>query len=156
MNHPQNIDDVLKNEEIMKIARKAANKFYNYLSLDEINTCILNAIWKALNKFDTKYGSKFTTYLYNGVIMECMTQKKFNCQKPIKSKIKNNTKTYSDIEKIDMMDEIIKCGDPELIYDYFYNGKSIKEIAVDRGVSGETIRIKIKKCISKIKKTLKK
>lgn len=155
MDHPKTVEDAINNEDIMKIARKAANTFYHYLSQDEIDSCILYAIWKAINSYDTSHGSKFTTYLYNGVIMECLTQKKFNVKKNNKKINKSTKNYYFESNKIDMMDEIIKCEDPDLIYDYFYKNKSIKEIAFERGVSGETIRLKIKKCLRKIKKTLK-
>jgi len=39
-------------EDIYKISKKAASTFLSVLPEDEISTCILNAIWKALEKYD--------------------------------------------------------------------------------------------------------
>lgn len=146
-----NFDKLLEDENIVKIARRAAAGFAKSLSRDEIYTCILNAIWKASNKFDPELGAKFTTYLYNGVIMECLTQQKFNSNKNT-SQIHNNipeNKNFSD--SFELMDNIDQCEDPQLIIDYYFNNKSIKEIAQEMGVCGETIRLKIKKNLKKLR-----
>ncbi len=150
------IEDILKNEELMKIAHKASSRFNSSLSSDEIETCIMSAIWKALNKYDPALGSKFSTYLYNGIILECLTQKKFNLSnfRKISSKKYKNRTQHSDIDRVDMLDVLEKCKDGDIVYDYFYGGKTIKEIASEKKLSGETIRIKIKKSLNKIKKSV--
>jgi predicted DNA-binding protein YlxM (UPF0122 family) len=48
------------------------------------------------------------------------------------------------------MDNIAACDEPQLIIDHYFNNKSIKEIAQESGVSGETIRLKIKKNLKKL------
>jgi DNA-binding NarL/FixJ family response regulator len=53
-----------------------------------------------------------------------------------------------------MLDVLEKCKDGDIVYDYFYGGKTIKEIASEKKLSGETIRIKIKKSLNKIKKSV--
>ena len=135
----------------MGITARAAASFIPVLSRDEIKTCILNAIWKALKKYDSKIGCKFTTYLYRGVVMECLTQQKFNsnhCHQSLKSDHPDPT----DYDfKAEMLDLVRNCDDPELMYDRYYNNMTIKEIATIRGVCGETIRIKIKKNLKKLK-----
>ena len=61
-------------------------------------------------------------------------------------------KNNQDIEKIDMLDEIrTHCDDPDLLLERFYENMSVREIAKSRGVSGETIRIKIKKNLAKLR-----
>lgn len=145
------IDEMLQDQDIVKIARKASIKFINQLNEDEIYTCIINALWKAIKKYDPNFGSKFTTYLYNGVIMECLTQQKFNSNLKRHSQIQSVQDKKSLIPTVDIIDEISKCDDPIIIYDYFFNNKSIKEIAKENNVCGETIRLKIKKNLKKIK-----
>ena len=146
-----NFDKLIKDENIVKITNRAALRFAKSLSRDEIHTCILNAIWKASNKFDPELGSKFTTYLYNGVIMECLTQQKFNSNK-VCSQIHNNIPENKDfVSSLEIMDNIEQCEDPQIIIDYYFNNKSIKEIAQETGVCGETIRLKIKKNLKKLK-----
>ena len=139
--------DPLEEKDVLCIIRKATATFSSYLSEDEICTCSMNALWKALNKYNKEKRTKFTTYLYKGVVMECLTQKKFNSNKGSVGRIHNNITDGKDYTShIDMIDEInSSCEDPELIYDRFYKNMTIKEIANIRGVCGETIRIKIKK-----------
>lgn len=139
--------------DIIKISRKASATFFGILSEDEIETCILNALWKAIQKYDINSKCKFTTYLYNGVIMECLTQKKFNAHNPTLRIYENIISANNkDIEKIDMLDELNTCcEDPDLIFDRFYNNMTVKEIALSRGVCSETIRVKINKNLGKLR-----
>ncbi len=51
-----------------------------------------------------------------------------------------------------MLDELkAHCDDFDLIFKRFYENMSVREIASSRGVSGETIRIKIKKNLAKLR-----
>ena len=96
--------------------------------------------------------TKFTTFFYKGVLMECQ-HKVFNLNKPTYRIYENIAfKNNQEIEKIDMIDEIeTHCDDPDLMMDRFYQNMSVREIAKSRGVSGETIRIKIKKNLAKLR-----
>jgi DNA-directed RNA polymerase specialized sigma subunit len=147
-------EDFMVDENIVKIAKSASSRFSNTLSKDEIYTCVLNAIWKASERHDPKLGSKFTTYLYNGVIMECLTQQKFNRNRSVAKLHDNIPETFNHADSIDLFDEIQGCDNPSIILDYFFNNKSIKEIAQEQGVSGETIRLKLKKNLEKLKTKL--
>ena len=141
-------------EDILRITARASSSFLSTLSREEIKTCILNAIWKALKKYDKQAGTKFTTYLYRGVVMECLTQQKFNLNQS-KYFIHKNIAAPEDYNlKHEMMDEVENCDDPDLMYDRFYKNMTIKELAKSRGVCGETIRIKIKKNLKKIRSRL--
>ena len=88
--------------------------------------------------------------------MECLTQKKFNLSKPA-SKIYENiaSSKNKEIDSIDMIDEInTYCDDPEMMYNRFYKNMSVREIALTKGVCSETIRIKIKKNLTKLRSKL--
>lgn len=178
-----NIDEKLKDEDLMRIARSAANSFSPVLSQDEIESCILTALWKATDKYDNNSKTKFSTFLYNGVKMECLTQRKFNLSHRNKNNRDNNSKKvyplrfmstatgrssrasevtsknniedpHNYIETVDMIDEIKNLSDPDLVFDRFYKNMSIKEIAQKRGVCGETIRIRLKKNLKNLKRNL--
>lgn len=146
-----NFEDLMVNDDIVKIAKHASSRFTNTLTKDEIYTCVLNAIWKAKNNHDPKKGSKFTTYLYNGIIMECLTQQKFNRGKTVVSVHNNVANSRDYVGEIDLLDEVKNCENADIMIDHFYKNKSIKEIAKEQGVSGETIRVKIKKNLEKLK-----
>ena len=145
-------------DDIQKISQKAASTFLGVLSKDEILTCILNALWKALEKYDlqSKNRCKFTTYLYKGVVMECLSQRKFNCQNPTVRIYENiMSENNRDIDTIDMLDQVNhSCDDTDLIHDRFYKNMTIQEIAAARGVCNETIRIKINKNLTKLRSKL--
>ena len=143
----------LTSGDLERIASKASYSFMSVLSPDEIESCILSAFWKASEKFNTAKKTKFTTYFYKGVVMECLSLKKFNLNRPT-SKIYENIASSKNksLDSIDMMDEIsTHCDDPELIYNRFYKNMSVREIALTRGVCSETIRIKIKKNLTKLR-----
>ena len=116
--------------------------------------------WKSIKKFDPSKNTKFTTYLYNGVVMECLTQKKFNHQNARQSP--QNLRIYENIascpessrrlERVDMLDEVETCcEEPDLIYDRFYKNMTVKEIAKNKGVCSETIRVRINKNLTKLR-----
>ena len=149
----KNFEELLIDENIKKITHKATTRFNNILSKDEIYTCIINALWKATLKYNPDLGSKFTTYLYKGVVMECLSQVKFNKNNFLMFHNNIQDKKSSTIS-IDILDQIELCDNPDIIIDKFINNKSIKEMASERGVSGETIRLKIQKNIKKLKKLI--
>ena len=144
---------IIQDENIIRITRKASKKFHKLLSKEEIKSCILYAMWKAYSNYNPTFGSKFTTYLYQGVIIECLTQVKFNRPKKKLVCIHDNMPS-NETPTIDILDEIFnKCDDPQLIYDKFFNNKSINEIAQEYGICGETVRIRIKKNLKKLKRS---
>tara|TARA_Y100001938_G_C8070858_1_gene422969 strand:- start:1158 stop:1706 length:549 start_codon:yes stop_codon:yes gene_type:complete len=151
--------DGVTSKDVICIIKKACSTFMNCLTKEEICTCSLNGLWKAITKYEIGSKCKFTTYLYKGVVMECLTQRKFNNSANSKSphyQVHDNIPSeINPFSSIDMLDEInSKCQDPDIIYDKFYKNMSIKEIAKNKGVCGETIRIKIKKNIEKLHKSM--
>lgn len=152
------ITDAVTQEDLEKIASKASHSFLRVLTSEEVEICVLNALWKAAEKYDASSGCKFTTYFYNGVVMECLSQKKFNLNNT-NSKIYENilSANNKNVDTIDMLDEIdASCDDPSLIYDRFYKNMSVREIALARGVCSESIRIKINKNLAKLERKLTK
>ena len=51
-----------------------------------------------------------------------------------------------------MLDEVETCcEEPDLIYDRFYKNMTVKEIAKNKGVCSETIRVRINKNLTKLR-----
>lgn len=148
-----NIEDYLSNDDIIKVANKAASSFSGTLSRDEIQSCILSALWKAKKRYKEGSKCKLTSFIHKGVVFECLTQRKFNLAKTSQLTISVPEKR-NDTERVDMLDQIQQCDDPELIYDRFYKNMTINEIAEDRGVCGETIRIRLKKNLKKLRQSM--
>lgn len=155
---------VLEDKETMNIANYAASGYSSSLTKDEIENCIYNAVWNALDKFDESKGAKFSTFLHRGVRLQC--QKRLNFNKRYKttnyyedsvshkfsSSLKNQI--YSQDLKFEIKDEIENCEDPDILYDRYYNNMTLTEIANKKNTSYETIRNKIKKNLKIIKKRI--
>jgi DNA-directed RNA polymerase specialized sigma24 family protein len=152
----QKIENYLQDSDVLSVAHAAASTFSSCLSKDEIKNCILNAIWKASNKFDKRQNTKFTSYLHNGVVFECLSQRKFNKSRSYQVLEVGIEDTRNPLKEIDMRDAIDSvCDDPSIVYDKYYNNMTIAEIAKDRGCCGETVRIRLKKNMEKLRLSLK-
>lgn len=149
------IEKYLNDEDVMNIAYNAASSFATVLSQDEIQSCILNALWRAAERYNKRNGTKFTSYLHTGVVYECLSQRKFNRSKNPAVLKENIEDKHNPIAQIDMLDTIqAKCEDPSLIVDRFYNNMTIKELAKERKVCGETIRTRLQKNLEKLRFSL--
>lgn len=148
------IENALSDKNIINIMNKASKRFSNQLDNDSIYTCHINALWKAFLHFDPNRNVKFTTYLYNGVFIECLKEIKFtNKGRNLKKKLHENIPEKRDpYFLIDILDEV--CDeDKELILDKFSN-MTIEEMATKRNTNRETTRKRLKNALSKLRKKM--
>ena len=155
---------VLEDKETMNIANYAASGYSSSLTKDEIENCIYNAVWNALDKFDESKGAKFSTFLHRGVRLQCQKRLNFNkrykttnyYEDSVSHKFSSNLKNqiYSQDLKFEIKDEIENCEDPDILYDRYYNNMTLTEIANKKNTSYETIRNKIKNNLKIIKKRI--
>lgn len=144
------IESALKDINIVKIMNKAAKRFTNQLDKDTIKTCQMNALWKSFVNHDPEKGAKFTTYLYNGVFIECMKEIKFY-QKTNRNKgklhdnIEDNKDQYLIIDVLDELNE----AEQEIFLDRLSN-MTIAEMAEKYGKNRESTRRKMHKVLNKI------
>lgn len=146
------IEKALRDKNITKIMHKASKSFSCRLDPDEIYTCQINALWKSFQNFKPDFGTKFTTYLYSGVYIECLKELKFKeksnrCNKKLHDNI---SRENGDILKIDLMDEVLNSEEFDLLNDKISN-MTINEMAAVRDYSRETVRKKLKKISGRIK-----
>lgn len=152
LNKNKKIERYLNDSDIMKVAQKAASSFSHCLSKDEIQSCILNALWRASDRYNKRQKTKFSSYLHNGVVYECLSQRKFNRSKQSQVLHENLEDSFDPVARVDMVDLITtKCEDPTLVIDRFYNNLTINELAEKQSVCGETIRIRLKKNLEKLR-----
>lgn len=145
------IEEALKDINIVKIMNKASKRFKNQLDIDTIKTCQLNALWKTFVNHDPQKGAKFTTYLYNGVFIECMKEIKF-AQKSLKNSGKlhdNITNNKNQFLIIDLLDELSDGEEKEIFMDRLSN-MTISEMAEKYGKNRESTRRKMHKVFKKI------
>tara|TARA_R110000751_G_scaffold299511_1_gene410650 strand:+ start:1695 stop:2186 length:492 start_codon:yes stop_codon:yes gene_type:complete len=154
------VEDILSNTDCISVARKAAIPFSGVLSQDEITYCIANAAWNSVKCFKPEKNTKLTTFLYKGVVIECTKQIKSNNGKSRgknirMTEIKRDMSVIRDknnyLGNIDMMDEVKNCQDPDIMYGRFYQNKTLKEIAKEKSLTKEAVRLRIKKNLKIIK-----
>lgn len=150
------IEKALKDSNITKIMNKSSQRFRNQLDSDDIYTCQINALWKCFLNFKPEKNVKFTTYLFNGVFIECLKQIKFNNkhEKFNKSKLhKNISRNKDENMLLEILDEAKDEEEKSLIIDK-YNNMTIKEMAEKRKSNRETVRKKLKNVLNRIKKNI--
>lgn len=151
----EDVQALYDNEDYRKVAYKAANRFKSILDKDEIYSCVLVGLWKASKRFDADQDVKFTTYLHNGVRMECITMAKKNSK--AKRLRQANTLSFQEEYQDDqgmyeLLDLINEVDDDGFIYDKYINNMTIKEIASQQSLSIETVRIRLKKTKENIRR----
>lgn len=146
------IENALLDKNITKIMHKASKSFCEQLDQDELHTCQINALWKCFLNFKPEKNVKFTTYLFNGVRIECIKQLKFNqkLSKRTKSLIYDNVPNADDsVLRIDLLDEAENAEELDLMKDKISN-MTIQEMSDKRSYSRETVRKRLKKISKKL------
>lgn len=145
------LEKCLADTNIIKVMHKASKSFTRQLDEDEVYTCQINALWKAIKNFDSSKKTKFTTYLYTGVMIECIKAVKFNNKGSQAGTLHDNiSANINDTILLDLLDE----AENEIEYEILVHRsqrRTIEEIGVIMGSSRETIRKKIKKMEKRIR-----
>ena len=146
------IENALSDKNITNIMHKASKSFSGQLDEGDIYTCQINALWKCFLNFKPEKQVKFTTYLFNGVRIECIKQLKFNQKLSgrTKSLMYQNVPDADDaILKIDLLDEAENDEELQLMKDKISN-MTIQEMSDKRAYSRETVRKRLKKISKKL------
>lgn len=145
------IKEAMENKDIVRVMNKASESFRSQLDHDDIYTCQINALWKSFLNFKPNKNTKFTTYLFKGVFIECLKELKFK-----KKSSRCNRKLHGNIPSksnptfmVDMLDEVSSSEDRDLLMDK-YSNLTIQEMADKREYSRETVRKKLKKIYQNI------
>jgi hypothetical protein len=146
------IETALNDSNIVKIMNRASKRFKGQLDKDTIYTCQINALWKAFLNHDPNKAAKFTTYLYNGVFIECMKEIKFkNKSQRFGGKLHDNISNNKDpFLIIDIFDELNE-EEKQIFIDKASN-MTIAEMAQKYGTNRESTRRKVHKMIQNIRK----
>lgn len=148
----EKLQEYMSDQEITKVMHKASRSFLKQLDTDEIYTCQINALWKSIKNFKESKNTKFTTYLYTGVVIECIKNLKFNSKYSKKSKFLHDNIPTNKSNKfmIDLLDEAQNETELEILI-HRSERKTIEEIGKIMGKSRETIRKQIKKMETRIR-----
>lgn len=150
------MEAAMKDSDITNIMHKASGKFIRNLDTDTLYTCEINALWKSLVNFKPEKKTKFTTYLYKGVVIECLKALKFeNKNSASNRELHDNVspKRHSPNLMFELLDELDTEEEKRLITDK-YSNMTIQEMANTRTYSRETVRKKLKKLYNKLRDSL--
>jgi RNA polymerase sigma factor (sigma-70 family) len=142
-----------ENKDNRRIMNHAIRGYRDKIPYEEIDSCKMIGLWECLKKYDKTRGRKFTTYLYCGIQLQCKKQLSRFDYITI-----GDVASYMDFNRIYIRDCVDKLDFEykELVYNRYFEGKTLREIAKENSYSIETARRKIKKALCKLKKMLTK
>ena len=143
-------EKALNNKDNTMIMHRACSCFLHVLDEDELYRCKLIALWEALQAWKPDRGSKFTAFLYQRVVWECL--------KSIKAMNKNRDVQVEYIDRAVLpdtsMDEVLEILPDDLknvVEKRYLHNMTLREIGDEYGYSYETARKKLKKAFQHMK-----
>jgi RNA polymerase sigma factor (sigma-70 family) len=142
-------ETALANEDNIKIMKYVARKFREKIPYDELQTCQLHGLWKALRTFKPEGNVKFTSVLFNQVLWACDGYIKSLKRPEYTNNIPSATskRDGSLFEYVEGLPE----EDAKLLYQRFRDNMTLKEIAAENGYSHEHARKRIKEALQQVK-----
>lgn len=140
----EQFNEVYSRPEIKKIINKAIKKF-RFLDSDELESCKLIGLWKALES--NRGDILLTTSVYNHVTWQCKDRAKLLCKNTDTSQIPRREES-NDSDIFDLISDIGSTPNGQLIIEKVIDNLSLHEIGRKRNISTEAVRIRIKKAIN--------
>lgn len=151
----KNIENYLKNMDIVRIMNKVSSSYVKNIDHDEIESIKMDTLWYCINKYDPEKGTKFTTYLYQQLsfafrskVKKKKTNKEFSSSNLLSFCLGASAceKTQSDMNCYDIL-EGLPADISGIIKQRFINNMTMNEIGTENGYSRETARRKLIKAV---------
>ncbi len=143
-----------KDKHNKSIIRAATKKYSSVLSDDIQASCGMHGLWRCMQNHDPSYGRKFTTSLYIHVDWECKRELSRHKKNSV-SFLGEMDKEVSHTPASGEFFEIIEClpeNQKEIVFERFYENKTLEEIGKSQGYTKEAARQNINKAINNLKK----
>ena len=137
------------------IINAVTKKYSGQLSQDSQKRCGMHALWRCIQNHDDSYGRKFTTSLFIHVDWECKREISSLNKKPVSLLGECDDEIVSP-EPSGQIPEILDSlpdNQKEIIYQRFYENRTLEEIGQKQGYSKEAARQNINKILSKLRET---
>ena len=148
-----------ENVEYQKIMSTASRCFARCMSREELESCKMVALWRALSKYDkdNESNNKFTSYLYWGTYLECKSTTKFLLKNKDKQQYVVDHENFEDRNRdyTDLYEELSRIPDGDILYDYYIKNMKLQEIADIKKCSKQNIVLKKKKALDLIRDKFK-
>lgn len=144
-----------KNQDNRNIIKSATKKYFNKLSQDSQISCGMQGLWRCIQNHDDSYGRKFTTSLYLHVDWECKRELGILNRKPLSflGECDNDIPSPPIIGDMSEILEHLPEKQREIMYQRFYENRTLEEIGKKQGYSKEAARQNINKILSKLRET---
>jgi RNA polymerase sigma factor (sigma-70 family) len=145
----KNIENYLKNEDIIKIMSAVSWPYKYNIDADEITSLQMDILWECIKKYDPERGSKFTSYLYQQLSFALRSKAKKKKREFASEAIQENTpcnKSQSDMNCYDILDGL-PLDVSHIIKQRFVKNMTMNEIGTENGYSRETARRKLIKAV---------
>lgn len=149
--------EAVQNKDYIRIMKRICSKNLSTVcSLDEINTLMMNTLWKCLLQYDDTEKAKFTSYLYrsmsnNSVRLYKKKIKIQNSEKFFNESIhsEDRDKTQAKREAWEFLESLKDIDEElyEIIIDKYFYQMTYREIGKKNGYTNENARKKVKKAL---------
>lgn len=145
----QQFEEALKNKDNVRLINFITNKYAKKLDKDIRRECGLIALWRALKKYDPKFGQKFTSSLYRFIHWECRRElaKRDQEDYQIKGNRRRVRDEFVDIDNKEFVEhylDLLPAEDREIIRMHYLEDVSVTNIADKFGWQKEVVRKRIK------------
>ena len=143
------------NQDNKNIIKAATKKYSSKLSKAAQKTCGLHGLWRCIQNHADKYGRKFTTSLFIHVDWECKRELGILSRKPLSflGECDNEIASPPPSGEISDILEPLSDKQKEIMYQRFYENRTLEEIGKKQGYSKEAARQNINKILSKLRET---
>lgn len=145
----KNIENYLKDKNILNIMNKVSFPYQKNIDYDEIDSIKMDVLWDCIKKYDPKRGSKFTSYLYQQLSFAFRSKVKKKKREYSSDFVEESTpclRTQSDMNCYDILEGLPKDVS-YIIKQRFMENMTMKEIGSANGYSRETARRKLLKAV---------
>lgn len=149
MDKVETFKEYMSDGSIIAIMNSVCNRYRRSIDLDQIDSIKANILWKCVETYDEKFGTKFTSYLYQQLSFACRNELKKKNKEFCTENISQNTvdpKTQYSGSISEVVDGLPRdCAD--IIVQRFIYNMTMIEIASANGYSRETARRRVSKAI---------
>tara|TARA_R100001132_G_scaffold27467_1_gene33882 strand:- start:214 stop:702 length:489 start_codon:yes stop_codon:yes gene_type:complete len=140
----------LNKEDTKRVFGFLAKKYYRSMPIDEIESCQLIGLWKALKKYDIAKKRKFSNFLYVSIDWECKLYLRRNRRRYLTcDTFLGDSGDYELVELLDIVDSLSPRLKRVVKQRFFYN-LTMEEIGDANDYSRETARRYLKEAMEQL------
>jgi len=151
----EEFEKAYSNQDNKNIIKTVTKKYASKLSKELQESCGMHGLWRCIQNHDDSYGRKFTTSLFIHVDWECKRELGILSRKPISflGESDNDIAEAPPSGQVSDILEPLSEKQKEIMYQRFYENRTLEEIGKKQGYSKEAARQNINKILSKLRET---